>query len=63
MEFGARVKETRTSLNYSQKELSENQKREDEWAATFIDKVLVRREDQFDNAWNRFDLSPEVESC
>lgn len=32
-------------------------KREDKYASTFVQKVLVQRQGQFDGAWNRFSKS------
>lgn len=51
------LKEVDDEFARSQNELKEHQDRENEWAATFVEKVLARREDQFDNAWNQFSQS------
>ena len=37
-----------------QKEIKENQEKEDEFAATFVNKVLAKRQGDFDGAWDRF---------
>ena len=37
-----------------QREIVANERREDAWASTFVEKVLVQRKKEFDNAWGTF---------
>ena len=37
-----------------QREIVANERREDVWASTFVEKVLVQRKKEFDNAWGTF---------
>jgi len=51
------LKEIDFIMKHYQSDLSEMESREDKYASTFVQKVLVQRQGQFDGAWNRFSKS------
>ena len=48
------LKEVDDKFARSRSELADHKARENDWPETFIKKVVERRENEFDSAWNRF---------
>ena len=41
-------------IKYYQKEIIENQNREENWADNFVERVISKRQSEFNTAWNEF---------
>jgi hypothetical protein len=48
------LKEIDGELSRVQSEMAENEGREHDWAANFVQKVVVQRQTEFDESWERF---------
>jgi hypothetical protein len=48
------LKEVNEGYERLNSELDNTEEREENWADTFVNKVMLKRQDQFDGAWNRF---------